>query len=399
MICQNLKLTLKRWVQVLTICHFDLNSSFVYILLLLVRCYCSITILMAATLARASALLALYSAAATSSTVEFCVDSEAGYVTTLALECPPGTTPFRHLGTNLFDIFWDAWSESSTANMSTSLKSIRDAGASGFAVARVFASPWAYSPSWAWLNASTREAYWAVVDELIDECARVGVQLIPSLGHGCADGTLECNPASLCPGETYRDLVVNASSCTRGIVVSYAVSFVERYLKSSSILFWELGNELNLAFDGCTYDKSPGSYFTAAEGLTFLDEYAAAVRAADPTRPVNSGMAAPRLRARHLAATPGGGSVCVNAANPRGDCDGFCPEVPFDSQADSVAVFSSYYTNRSASAGPTIASAHWYSCDPPNGNYSWCPEAAGNTTIWPLTVFKQVRAVAAQSCR
>lgn len=242
---------------------------------------------------------------------------------------------------------------------------------------------------------SLRVTDWAIVDTLLDESSRVGVQIIPSLGYGCADSTVPCNPALLCPGETYRDLIVNASSCTRGLVFGYAVSFVQRYKASSSVLFWELGNEMSLSFDGCSYDKSPGAFFTTAEGLAFMADMSAAIRAADPLRPVNSGMAAPRLRARHLAETPGGGLNCVNAANPKGDCDGYCPSIPYDSQEDSVAIFSTYYGNQSSGAGgPSIASVHWYSCDPPNGNYTWCQETGGdNATTVPLAVFKQVRLV------
>ena len=323
-------------------------------------------------------------------TVEFCVNNSLGFVTSLATTCPQGSQPFRHSGTNLFDIFWDGWDSTSSANMTTSLKSVRDAGATGFSVARVFAVPWGYTSTWGWLNESTRDAYWSVVDTLLEECSRVGLQIIPSLGYGCADGTLACNPSVLCPGEAYRDLVINSSSCTRSIVIDYAVSFVQRYRSNPTILFWELGNEINLSFDGCTYDKSPGAFFTAAEGLAFLDEYAAAIHAVDPLRPINSGMASPRLRARQLAATPGGGRNCVNPANPKGDCELYCPGLAYDTQEDSVAVFESYYANRSAN-GMGIASLHWYSCDPPYGNYSWCPETGGNTTTVPLTVFKQVR--------
>jgi hypothetical protein len=87
----------------------------------------------------------------------------------------------------------------------TSLKSIRDAGASGITVARFFASPWSYEPTWAWLNESTRPAYWNAFDTIVDEAARVGVSLIPSFGYGCNDYQT-CNPSRLCVGEEVRCL-------------------------------------------------------------------------------------------------------------------------------------------------------------------------------------------------
>jgi O-palmitoleoyl-L-serine hydrolase len=319
-----------------------------------------------------------------SSSPDFCLDTSRGYVTSIASPCPPSTTPFRHAGVNLFDIFWDAWAPTpSSGNLSTSLKAVRDAAAEGVAVARVFSVPWEYSSDWAWLNASTRPAYFAAMDAVLGEAERVGMKLILSLGHGCADGTLACNPARLCPGETYRDLVVNASSCTRNIIRAYAQDVVGRYLDSPAVLFWELGNEINLSFDGCSYDKSDGAFFTAAEGLAFLAEYAADVRAVDPLRPVNTGMAAPRLRAAHLAATPGGGKACVSPANPKGDCDLFCDAVPFDTLENTTAVMAQYY------AGFDMVSVHWYSCAPPNGNYTWCPSDDNATTV-PLATFKGV---------
>ena len=82
----------------------------------------------------------------------------------------------------------------------------------------------------------------------------MGVSLIPSLGYGCAEQS-GCNPALLHPGETYRDMIVNPSSATAAMMIRYAQAFVGRYKGSRAVLMWELGNELNLAWDGCTYDK------------------------------------------------------------------------------------------------------------------------------------------------
>ena len=123
--------------------------------------------------------------ASAASTVEFCVDATLGFVTAVAVDCPQGTAPFRHLGTNLFDIFWDGWNPTPTANISTSLKSLRDAGASGFAVARVFSVPFAYTPSWGWLNESTRDACEAVYDQAYVELKTLLAvfSLCDRLGH------------------------------------------------------------------------------------------------------------------------------------------------------------------------------------------------------------------------
>lgn len=298
----------------------------------------------------------------------FCVDNTLGYVTsTTTSSCPPNTHALRAIGTNLFDIAWDAWEPSLThGNLSTSLKAVRDAGAVGLTVARFFATPFDYSSTWGYLSPTTRPLYWAALDAVISEARAMEISLIPSLGYGCPDTGSPCNPSRLCPGETYRDLIINLTSCTRGLIFQYARDFVTRYKNESQILFWELGNELNLAWDACAYDKSPGAIFSSTEGLQFLEDYAGMIRSIEPIRPINYGTSMPRLRAKHLASISGGGLNCVSALNPKGDCDGLCDSIPYDSLTDTQEVLAQMYTNAD------IVSAHWYSCSPPNGNYSWC---------------------------
>ena len=197
------------------------------------------------------------------SPASFCVSDKLGFVTSVASSCPEGSHELAAAGVNLFDIAWGAVAPApppGAYNLSTSLKSIRDAGASGITVARFFASPWAYEPTWAWLNESSRPAYWKAFDRVVDEAARVGVSLIPSFGYGCNDHET-CNPSRLCAGEEYRDMIVNASSCTRAIIFGYAKDLATRYARSPTILLWELGNELNLQFDACSYNKSDGNVY------------------------------------------------------------------------------------------------------------------------------------------
>jgi len=191
---------------------------------------------------RAIVFLLLLSQSLSASHINFCVDSELGFVTSLSEVCPNNTYNFQTIGTNLFDIGWGAWNTDTTSlstyNLTTSLKSIHDAGATGISVARFFAAPWAYESTWGWLNASTREAYWVALDTIVNESERVGIKLIPSFGYGCGDSTKTCNPSRLCVGETYRDLITNATSCTRGLIFGYARDFATRYAKSSTMLFW-----------------------------------------------------------------------------------------------------------------------------------------------------------------
>lgn len=309
---------------------------------------------------------------------DFCVSDAKGYVIALSNPCPAGTSALRTTGVNLFDIFWGAWGTGGpNATMQTSLAAIRDAAASGFRVARTFASPWGYT-GWGWFDPSTRDAYWAAASALVAEAEARDVKLIPSLWHGCPDTSLPCNPAQVLFNETYREFITNATSRTRLAIKAYHQDFVSRFKNSPSILMWELGNEMNLFFDGCTYDKSPGAFISTAEGLAWQRDAIAYIKAVDPERPVNSGMSVPRSRAKHLMNTPGGAAACVSAANPQGDCAAACTAVPADSEADFADMLALYSENQD------VLTAHFYGCAPPYGNLSWCDDPASTAPLQAL---------------
>lgn len=323
-------------------------------------------------------LFSLLAVRASGTLSEFCVDDAKGWVTALAVPCPPGTTALRHAGVNLFDIFWGAWGTGGpNATMNTSLAAIRDAAASGYRVARTFASPWGYT-DWAWFDPSTRGAYWAAAAQVVAEAERNDVKLIPSLWHGCPDSGSACNPANVLFNETYREFMTNATSQTRLAIKAYHQDFVAHFKASPSILFWETGNEMNLFLDGCSYDKSPGAFVSTAEGLAWQRDAAAYIKEVDAERPVNSGMSTPRSRALHLMNTPGGGAACVSPENPHGDCAAACTNVPADTLDDFNTVLQLYYKDLD------IMSSHYYGCSPPYGNLSWCDDPASTQ---PLQVF------------
>jgi len=229
------------------------------------------------------------------------------------------------------------------------------------------------------MDPATRPAYWAAAAEVVAEAERSGMKLIPSVSYGCADSTVPCNPAVQLFNETYREFITNSSSRTRAALRAYHQDFVAPFKASPAILFWELGNEMNLAMDGCTYDKTPGAFFTTAEGLAYQREAAADIKAVDPERPVNSGMGSPRSRAKHLMNTPGGaGAVCVTPENPKGDC-ALCFGLPADTQQDYADMLALYYS------GQDMVSAHFYGCNAPYGNLSWCSDPA---SIAPMGMFR-----------
>ncbi len=174
------------------------------------------------------------------------------------------------------------------------------------------------------------------------------------------------------------EFITNATSRTRLAIKAYHQDFVSRFKASPAILFWELGNEMNLFFDGCAYDKSPGAFVSTLEGLAWIRDATGYIKAIDPERPVNSGMGTPRSRAKGLMSTPGGGAACVTPSNPKGDCAAACTTVPADTEADFVDVLKLYY------ADADIFTAHFYGCAAPYGNLSWCDDPASTA---PLDVF------------
>ena len=79
---------------------------------------------------------------------------------------------------------------------------------------------------------------------MFDTIDTSGLYWIPSIG---TDGWNQVANA-LTPGlnETMNDFVKNASSVSRQLALEYFGQFSERYVSRPSLLFWELGNELNL---------------------------------------------------------------------------------------------------------------------------------------------------------
>lgn len=132
---------------------------------------------------------------------------------------------------------------------------------------------------------------------------------------------------------------------------------------------------MNLFFDGCSYDKSPGAFVSTAEGLAWQRDAIAYIKEVDPERPVNSGMGTPRSRAKHLMDTPGGGAACVTPANPKGDCAAACTTVPADSMDDYLDVLKLYYADQE------IVTGHSYGCAPPFGNLSFCDDPASTLPV------------------
>jgi hypothetical protein len=150
------------------------------------------------------------------------------------------------------------------------------------------------------------QRYWQLMDDVVLAAGEKGVGLVPSMFW-----------ASL----TVPDLVGeplsewgNPDSKTIAWMRTYTREFVARYLNSPAIWMWEFGNEYNLGADlpnakdhrppvwptlGTAASRSEKDEMTHDQIAVAFVEFAKAVRAIDPHRPITSGNAITRGQAWH----------------------------------------------------------------------------------------------------
>lgn len=194
-------------------------------------------------------------------------------------------------------------------------KSILDARDAGFHVLRVAAA--GYGPSWPddpqhddlALWRANPAAYWARVDALFDALDQAGMRLVPSFLW---------NPQQFpaLAHATVTDLLRDPASAAAAMATRYITEFVTRYRTRPTILFYEMGNELNLVADldsivRCQREHPGQSFWCAATGnfstddmISFSGRFVALLHRLDPSRGVSSGFGDPRPGAAHLAARP-----------------------------------------------------------------------------------------------
>ncbi len=165
-------------------------------------------------------------------------------------------------------------------------------------------------------DAAVRAASWAAFDEMLDDCDRSGIRVIPSLAWNVAVFPDLAN-------ESLHDLVANPDSRSRALLREWSEEVVGRYRSRDTVLFWELGNEWNLLADlrPMFADKGvlegidpPGAQallggpvvrdgrnnFSSDELAAFTRDLCRVIRSVDPSRLVGTGFSAPRPAAWHL---------------------------------------------------------------------------------------------------
>ena len=157
------------------------------------------------------------------------------------------------------------------------------------------------------LYRTNKVEYFRRMDRFVAEAHKRNIGLIPSLFW--YDG---CIPDLV--GEP-RNQWGNPQSKTIAFMRQYVSEVVGRYLHERAIWAWELGNEYSLGADlpnaaehrppvhpnlGTAASRSAEDDLTQEMVVTASAEFAEAVRALDPKRPIATGHSLPRAAAEHL---------------------------------------------------------------------------------------------------
>jgi hypothetical protein len=189
-------------------------------------------------------------------------------------------------------------------------KAIEDARAAGLSFFRVAVT--GYGPSRIGdihndlaLWQSDPAKFWSFQDEMFDDLDRAGIRLVPSFVWNLAQF-----PALT--GDTITTFVTDPESNSRHLLNRFIADFITRYRSRKTILFYELGNEMNLFADLNLKKKCPPGVdkpcvwtsFTTDDMIRFSTREVTAIKALDPSRRVASGYAIQRPAAYHLRHQP-----------------------------------------------------------------------------------------------
>lgn len=250
-----------------------------------------------------------------------CVSPTTARLIALRGPCPAHHHEYGGAGVNLFDALWCSADGSATESactfedVRTAMRSLAESGLRFF---RFFATLWG-SKQALWLMQP--RSFWAAFDSLMDSAESMGLYVVPSIGaeawhlvhNRVANVSLPGSSAShSAAAETLNDLVLNPASAARALAMRYTRELVGRYGARPHVLFWELGNELNLHVNqhvACTLttarpsanvERSSGERcFNTSSMVEYTRALVAAVRDGDARRPVSSGFAITRPNAWH----------------------------------------------------------------------------------------------------
>lgn len=132
------------------------------------------------------------------------------------------------------------------------------------------------------------QAYFSLVDQMISDAREAGIYLIPSLVTGVFDKTETaalvnafCNTYE----KAWFQLPLIPGSNNRADAKRFVSEWASRYANEKAILFWELGNEINLQ----TKERNSANCVTKGNVRDFIDEFSGAIKSFDGNHLVASG--------------------------------------------------------------------------------------------------------------
>lgn len=210
-------------------------------------------------------------------------------------------------------------------------KAIRDARRWGVSYLRV-ALPGFYpvlngAPGDLDLWRSDPAAYWAIVDQMMNDLGGAGMRMVASVGWNY-------NQIPAMTNESFRTMVTQPNSTSYQLYALYITEFVTRYRNHPAIYLYEMPNEINLGVDldvvgRCRSEVPPAwdptnsrcnalGNLSTNEMIAFNSRLAALIRGLDPSHPIASGYAIPRTSAEHLRRqpewSPGGADFTLDSA-------------------------------------------------------------------------------------
>ena len=159
---------------------------------------------------------------------------------------------------------------------------------------------------------SNPAAYWALIDQMMNDLNASGIKVIASFWSVVGQFPAMANDSML-------QLMTNPNSPSYTLLQSYVSDFVNRYKNNPALLMYELTNELNLqtdmdivgecqnnppAWDTQRTTCQPLSDFTTAQMIAYTTRLASYIKSMDPNHPITSGYGLPRTNAQHLRAKP-----------------------------------------------------------------------------------------------
>ena len=228
-------------------------------------------------------------------------------------DCPSGGKRVRLAGANIFDTLWVGSSGMATccnpdggpATYPDALAALESASVSGIRAFRFFASLFGDANK-LWVNNAT--LYWSEFDRAMDDFERLGLYSIPSIGTGFWHQVANAVTPGL--NESTNDAVINTSSVAFGLQSKYFTELVTRYKDRKGVLFWELGNELNLQVNlpppwcGPTPKTGTEQCFNTQQMVEHTSALVKIIRDIDPIRPISSGFSAGRSSEWHQEHCP-----------------------------------------------------------------------------------------------